>query len=83
MKQPSEHIAHDLTVYASDASSAESKAFDVVLDRLRGIAPRHVQLLLDLEAAATAYATAYGDACFVFGVEVARDPGRVLLAEAQ
>lgn len=72
-------IVEDVTAQASAAAQAEGATFDALIARLRRVAPQHDALILDLDAAANAYAVAYGDACFVVGVQLAERPAAVLL----
>ncbi len=71
-----------VTVQASDRAQAESAAFSALIEKLRTVAPQHDALVLDLEAAGSAYAAAYGEACFAIGVELAAQPANLLLKDA-
>jgi len=68
-------------VQASERAQAESAAFSVLIEKLRTVAPQLDTLALDLEAAGGAYAAAYGEACFVVGVELAARPAALLLKD--
>jgi len=70
-----------VTVQASERAQAESAAFSALIEKLRTVAPQHDTLALALEAAGSAYAVAYGEACFVVGVELAARPAALLLKD--
>lgn len=80
-KTIADNFENIVIVQASERAQAESAAFSVLIEKLRTVAPQHDAMALVLEAAGSAYAAAYGDACFVLGVEMVAQRVDLLLKD--